>query len=64
MTEKHKLVEEIITFPNSYALFKECLKEGAWDKTKLQYMDLHELKDYLRDIKTFERNKKRLNGEN
>lgn len=61
---KEEIIKEIITFPVSYALFRNVLKEGKWDKEKLEYMDIKDLTDYLRDIKTLERNKEKLrNGE-
>jgi len=61
---KEETIKEIITYPVSYALFRQVLKDGKWDEEKLEYMDIKDLVDYLRDIKTFERNKERLkNGE-
>lgn len=61
---KEEIIQEIVKFPVSYALFRNVLKEGKWDKEKLEYMDIKDLVDYLRDIKTLERNKERLrNGE-
>ncbi len=61
---KEETVKEIISFPLSYALFRDVLKDGKWDEEKLKYMDIGVLKDYLRDIKTLERNKERIkNGE-
>lgn len=61
---KEEIIAEIVTYPVSYALFRQVLKDGKWDEEKLEYMDIKDLTDYLRDIKTFERNKERLrNGE-
>jgi|LakMenE18May11ns_1017448.scaffolds.fasta_scaffold9209763_2 hypothetical protein len=61
---KEETVKEIISYPLSYALFRDALKDGKWDEEKLKYMDIGVLKDYLRDIKTLERNKERIkNGE-
>jgi hypothetical protein len=61
---KEETVKEIISYPLSYALFRDVLKDGKWDEEKLKYMDIGVLKDYLRDIKTLERNKERIkNGE-
>lgn len=61
---KEETVKEIISFPLSYALFRDVLNEGKWDEEKLKYMDIGVLKDYLRDIKTLERNKERIkNGQ-
>jgi hypothetical protein len=61
---KEEIIEEIASYPLSYSLFRGFLKDGKWDKEKLSFMEIHELKEYLRDIKTFERNKKLLNGNN
>lgn len=61
--KKEEIIEEIVKFPVSYALFKDALKNGNWDKEKLLYMDTVVLTDYLRDIKTFERNKERIRNE-
>ena len=61
---KEEIIKEIISYPLSYALFRDVLKDGKWDEEKLKYMDIGVLKDYLRDIKTLERNKERIkNGE-
>jgi hypothetical protein len=61
---KEETVKEIISYPLSYSLFRDALKDGKWDEEKLKYMDIGVLKDYLRDIKTLERNKERIkNGE-
>lgn len=61
---KEEVIKEIIGFPVSYALFRGILKDGKWDEEKLKYMEINDLKYYLRDIKTFERNKERIkNGE-
>jgi hypothetical protein len=62
MKTKEEIVNEIVSQPLSYALFRECLKDGKWDREKLEFMDIVELNYYLRDIKTFERNKIMLNG--
>ena len=61
---KEEIVKEIMSFPVSYALFRNVIKDGNWDEEKLKYMEIGDLRDYCRDIKTFERNKERIkNGE-
>lgn len=61
---KEEIIKEIVAYPVSYGLFRDAVKNGSWDEEKLKYMDIKDLTDYLRDIKTFERNKERLrNGE-
>lgn len=62
MKTKEEIINEIVGYPISYSLFRDCLKDGKWNKEKLEFMDIVELNAYLRDIKTFERNKIMLNG--
>ena len=61
---KEEIVKEIMKYPLSYALFRDALKDGKWNEEKLTYMEINNLKDYLRDIKTFERNKEKLKDGN
>lgn len=61
---KEEIVKEIMTYPLSYGLFRDALKDGKWNEEKLTYMELNQLKDYLRDIKTIERNKEKLKNGN
>lgn len=62
-TFKETIVEEILTYPDSYGVYLNLLDNGVWDKEKLRLSDIMLLTDLLRDIKTFETNKKRLRGE-
>jgi len=64
MTEKEKIVNEIITYPLSYAKLWGFLESNTWHKDKLLFTELVNLKQYLTDIKIFERNKQQLNGNN
>jgi len=64
MTEKEQVIEELIKFPLSYALMWGFKNEKGWDEEKLKYLELNILKDYLRDAKTIEVNKKYWNGNN
>lgn len=64
MTEKENLVKEIINYPLSYAKMWDFLENGVWNENKLMFTELVNLKQYLNDIKTFERNKQQLNGNN
>lgn len=61
---KEQIIEEIIKYPAMYGLHNGSSEKGIWNKEKLLYMDVGILKDFYRDIKTFERNKKELNGNN
>lgn len=61
---KQELVNEIIEYDYKYALIMGMNKDGKWDREALEYLEIHRLNDILRDLKTFERNKQRLeNGE-
>lgn len=64
MTEKEQIVDEIITYPLTYAKLWGFLENNAWHKDKLLFTELVNLKQYLNDIKTFERNKQQLHGNN
>lgn len=64
MTEKEKVIEEMCKMPTKYALYRSMLLDGKWDVEKLKCIDLHDLKNMLRDYKTFERNKNIENGTN
>lgn len=61
---KEEIIEEIVKYPASYGLHNGSSKSGIWDKEKLLYIDISIVKDFWSDIKTFERNKKQLNGGN
>jgi hypothetical protein len=63
MTEKEQIVKEIMTFPISYGLYRDAVDDGNWNNQKLMFTEIGILKDFLRDIKTFERNKKLINGQ-
>lgn len=63
MIDKQKIIEEIVKFPLKYAVMKDLKNENGWDKEKLEYMDMGDLKWLKRDLETFERNLKRLNGQ-
>lgn len=62
-TFKETIIEEILTYPDNYGIYLNLLDNGVWDKEKLRLSDIMLLTDLLRDIKTFETNKKRLRGE-
>lgn len=59
---REEIVNEIITYPLSYALMWGFLEDGKWFKEKLLLTDLSVLKNYLYDMKTIEKNKKELHG--
>lgn len=61
---KEQIIEEIVKYPASYGLHNGSSEKGIWQKEKLLYMDISIVKDFHRDILTFERNKKQLNGGN
>ena len=63
MTEKEQIVKEIMTFPISYGLHRDAVDDGNWNNQKLMFTEIGILRDFLRDIKTFERNKKLINGQ-
>lgn len=54
MTKKEKIVEEIMQFPEYFKLMN--LEDSA---EKIMFVEESVLRDKLRDIKTFERNKLR-----
>lgn len=62
--KKEEIIEEIIKYPAVYGLHNGSSEKGIWNKERLLYMDMDILTSFLRDIKTFERNKKELNGKN
>lgn len=60
--EKEEVIETIIESPIKYAIMMHLYKNETWDKEKLEYMDIQDIKWVLRDVKTFIRNEKQLNG--
>jgi len=61
---KEELVKEISSFPLKYAVLMGFFGEDKqWDVQKLTFLEMSRLKDMHRDLKTFERNNKVLNGE-
>lgn len=62
MTEKEKVIKELLTYPDSYGVYLNLMNENKWDVEKLKCSDIILLQGLLRDVKTFERNKKMIHG--
>lgn len=61
---KEEIIKEIMEYPIKYAVLYGYNKDGKWDEERLKFTELSDLKDKLRDIKTFERNKAYWDGQN